>query len=332
MSSVKIKNKKGLFFELTQEVHKLGRAVDNDIVLTDPSISRYHLALQPVSDGLIIYNTGSESGFYLNNEWHMDNAKAQGGDILRVGSEEFSIEAPKVEEVSFDFNANPNTSSSQNLELNTNSNKKLRTILLLVVGLMMTAIFLQQNEDPNKKDTSPLKEKPTKDLPAESYSNLEVKKLGPQEITANDLYNQGNRELLNKNYIRAIQWYQQSITEDPSLTKAENALKDAETDLKNEIIRKIERSEKNLIDNRLQLSRAEARQALDLISEQISNFNFEIQQKQRSLASQKLPMLTRDQIYLDLPCERAPDTAICKRGVEVLKRSRILLGEENVLK
>lgn len=197
---------------------------------------------------------------------------------------------------------------------------------------MGVAFFMQENEEGLNENASTNKEKPTKELPAESYSNLETPKLGPQEIAAKDLYNQGNRELNNKNYIRAIYWYQQSVLENPSLTIAHNALKDAEAQLKNEIINKVEKSEKNLLENRLQLSRAESIQALDLISEQISDFSNEIQQKQRSLANQKLPTLSRDQLYLEIPCERAPDTTICKRAVEVLKRARILLGEENVLK
>jgi pSer/pThr/pTyr-binding forkhead associated (FHA) protein len=330
MSFIRMTNRKGESFELTREVHKLGRAVDNDIIITDPSISRYHLALQPVSDGVIVYNTGSESGFYLNNEWHMDNAKAQGGDILRIGSEEFTIDAPRVEDVNFNFNTTSDNSSTANLNLN--PNKKLRTILFLVIGLMIVAMFFQQNEESQSENASVKKQKPTKELPAESYSNFETPKLGPQEIAANDLYKQGNRELSNKNYIRAIYWYQQSLLEDPSLTKAQNALKDTEAQLKNEIIDKVEKSEKNLLENRLQLARAESLQALDLISEQISDYSNEIQQKQRSLANQKLPTLSRDQLYLDIPCDRAPDTPICKRAVEVLKRARILLGEENVLK
>ena len=330
MKPIRITSKKGQSFDLIQEVLKVGRAVDNDIVLTDPSISRYHLALQPVSDGVVIYNTGSESGFYLNNEWHMDSARAQGGDVIRIGSEEFTVDAPKAEEVSFDFNTNPESSKAS--DLNLNSNNKMRSILILIVVLMGIAIVLQQNEEPKSETAASKKEKATQGLPAESYSNREVSKLGPQEITANDLYKQGNREMYNKNYIRAIQWYQQSVVEDPSLKKAQNALSDAETELKKEIIRKIEISEKNLMENRLQLARSQARQALDLISEQIPGYSFQVQQKQRSLASQKLPILSRDQLYLELTCDQTPDPAICKRGVEVLKRTRILLGEENVLK
>ncbi|MEI7440563.1 MAG: FHA domain-containing protein [bacterium] len=330
MNPIRITSKKGKSFDLIQEVLKVGRAVDNDIVLTDPSISRYHLALQPVSDGVVIYNTGSESGFYLNNEWHMDSARAQGGDVIRIGSEEFIVDAPKAEEVSFDFNTNPENSKAS--DLNLNSNNKMRSILILIVVLMGIAIVLQQNEEPKNETAASKKEKATQGLPAESYSNREVSKLGPQEITANDLYKQGNREMYNKNYIRAIQWYQQSVVEDPSLKKAQNALSDAETELKKEIIRKIEISEKNLMENRLQLARSQARQALDLISEQIPGYSFQVQQKQRSLASQKLPILSRDQLYLELTCDQTPDPSICKRGVEVLKRTRILLGEENVLK
>ena len=331
MSTIRIINQKGQSFDLLQEVLKVGRALDNDIVLSDPSVSRYHLALQPVSDGVVIYNTGSEAGFYINNEWHMDSARATGGDIIRIGTEEFTVDAPRVEEISFDFNTSPESSKASSL--NMNSNKKLRGILILIVALMGVAILLKQGDETPEKNSAEKKGKQTtQELPAESYSKNDVVKLGPQEITANDLYKQGNREMYNKNYIRAIQWYQQSLVEDPSLKKAQNALTDAEAELKKEIIRQVEISTKNLMENRLQLARSQARQALDLISEQIPGYSFQVQQKQRSLASQKLPIMTRDQLYLELPCDQTPDPAICKRAVEVLKRTRILLGEENVLK
>jgi pSer/pThr/pTyr-binding forkhead associated (FHA) protein len=330
MSTVSIKNKRGQTFDLLEEGIKIGRAVDNNIVLTDPTISRYHLALQPVSDGVIIYNTGSEAGFYLNNEWFMDSAKAQGGDIIRIGTEEFTVDAPKPEEVAFDFNTTSETSGAPSLSLN--SNNKIRGILILVVALMGIAIVLQQNEDKKTNNQEAKGKLTTIELPAESYSNRDTAKLGPQEITANDLYKQGNREMYNKNYIRAIQWYQQSLVEDPSSKKAQNALTDAESELKNAIINQVEISTKNLMENRLQLARSQVRQALDLISEQIPGYSFQVQQKQRSLASQKMPILSRDQLYLELPCDQTPDPNICKRAVDILKRTRILLGEENVLK
>jgi len=102
--------------------------------------------------------------------------------------------------------------------------------------------------------------------------------------------------------------------------------------LKKQIDELVQDSEKNLKETRLRLARSEATRALNLISEQIPGFSFQVQQRQRTLASQKVSILSREQIYLDLNCEQTPDPAICKRAIDVLKKSRMLLGEDNVLK
>ena len=325
-----LRDRQGQQFAVTSNLLKLGRAIDNDIVVADISVSRYHIALQPSQDGAIVFNTGSESGFFINGEWFLDSAMARPGDIVRIGNEEFAIEGQTIAP-SDDFAFSTSANSSGSLDV-TSRNRKIMRAGLLVAVVVMIGLSLMPSEDQEKNRNPASNEKVTDGLNNESFNDINVTQLGPQELTAVDLYKRGVRELSNNNQIRAIQYLQQSLVEDPTLRPADQMLQDAEKQLKDRVGDLVLNSEKNYKDSRLILSRSQANQALDLMSEQIPGFSFQVQQKQRTLAGQKMPVLSREQIYLDLPCEQTPDDKICSRAVEILKRSRLRLGEENVLK
>jgi hypothetical protein len=287
VTPVHIRDRQGRSYYVTQELLKLGRAIDNDVVLKDLSISRYHIALQPTEGGLAVFNTGSDSGFYINEQWYLDSAVAQNGDIIRIGQEEFmvDIQAP-LQTDDFQFTTPQEASVSRTGSLDVNSrNKNIRKVLLGFVAILMVGLTLlpedKKVEDTNRKPAS-LNDSPTQALPNESYSDVDTPRMGPQELTADDLYKRGLRELSNNNQIRAIQYFQQSLVEDPSLTKSRFALGDAEVALKNRVEKMVLDSEKNYKDSRLTLSRAQANHALDLMSEQILGFSFQVQQKQRT--------------------------------------------------
>lgn len=330
MSFVKLKNSSGKEFSITGETLRLGRALDNDIVLNDKSISRYHLALQPLEDGIRVFNTGSDAGFYINNEWHLDSAAAKMGDVLRIGTQEFLVEVPLAQASSFEF-VTPSSTKTTSLSINGRT-KKIRLALVVVVCLMGAGLLLTPDENADLAQKPKGIVKPTTALPPESYRDGDVPQMGPQELTAADLYKRGMRDYDNQNYIRAMQWFQQSLVEDPSLTRARNALSDSEIKIKNQIEDLVLQSEKNFRDGRLNLCRSQANQALTLMSEQIPGFSFQVQQKQRTLATAKAPISSREEIYLKIACDQTPDEKTCERAVEVLKRSRVRLGEENTLK
>lgn len=332
MNLVLLKDRRGNAYSLNKDILKLGRALDNDIIIPDLSISRYHLALQPTDSGLLVFNTGSEAGFYVNNEWFMDSALARSGDVIRVGHEEFWVDfqQPLSTEDFIYESPKAEISRTNSLDVSSSRTKKVRIGLGLVILLMVGLALMPDPEA--EKDRNPASVTPTQGLPTDSYTDMDVPRLGPQELTADDLYKRGMRELSTDNYLRAIQYFQQSLVEDPSLAKSDRALEDSKQLLQKQTEKLVLDSEKNFKDTRLTLSRAQANQALDLLSEQIPGFSFQVQQKQRTLATQRLPVLSREQIYLDLKCDQTPDVKLCERAVEVLKRSRIKLGEENVLK
>ncbi len=334
MNEIYLKDKNGQAFPINASVLKIGRALDNDIVLSDMSVSRYHVALQPQSDGLLVSNTGSDSGFYLNDHWILDNAVAQSGDVLRIGFEEFMVSMDEVAKVQeFNFDTDQDLSRSVNLNVNSRT-KTIRIFAVLIILMMLGSLMLPEENTQNKerKPASEAKSIPTQGLPEESYTDANIERKGPQEVTADDIYKQGLRELSTGNTIRAIQYFQQSLVEDPSLAKARDTLAEAEIQLKKKIESLVVDAEKNYSDGRLALSRSQANQSLDLMSEQIPGFSFQVQQQQRSLATQRLPIYSREMIYLDMPCKQAPNENLCTRSVEILKRARLKLGEENILK
>ena len=336
MSSIYIKDRSGRSFLITPQLLKIGRALDNDVVINNSSVSRYHIALQPVPDGIVVFNTGSDSGFYINEQWFLDSAVARNGDVIRVGTEEFMADiAAPIKTEDFAFTSPVEVSKTGSLALQSKNRKRFilyGIILAIMGGIALLPDTNTKLEDHGDRQPASADNKMTKGLPNESYEEPDVPKMGPQELTAEDLYKRGMRELSNNNHIRAIQYFQQSLVEDPSLTKAKNELSNAEVALKNRIENLVVDSEKNYKDTRLSLSRSLANQALDLMSEQIPGFSFQVQQKQRTLASQKLPVLSREQIYIDLACDQTTDSKLCERAIEILKRSRKRLGEENVLK
>ncbi len=63
---------------------RIGRGLDNDIVLNDSSVSRNHLTLTRAVDGWLFEDLGSENGTYLDEEY-VTRGKVLHGQVLEVG-------------------------------------------------------------------------------------------------------------------------------------------------------------------------------------------------------------------------------------------------------
>ena len=64
---------------------KIGRDLDNDLVLDDPNVSRFHAEVLATSDGLELRDLGSRNGTRLNGEL-VDRARIDTGAHIGVGS------------------------------------------------------------------------------------------------------------------------------------------------------------------------------------------------------------------------------------------------------
>ena len=72
---------------LEKPVTTIGSVPGNDIVISDPSISRKHVGLRKVEGGYEVADFGSTNGVFVNGE-RMPKKKLAVGDVVRVGNTE----------------------------------------------------------------------------------------------------------------------------------------------------------------------------------------------------------------------------------------------------
>ena len=78
-------------YNLTGDRIRLGRGSDNDIVLSDVSVSRYHAEIRREAAGWVIQDLKSTNGIELNRG-PIEKAPLQPGDRLGIGVFELDVE------------------------------------------------------------------------------------------------------------------------------------------------------------------------------------------------------------------------------------------------
>src|SRR5262245_45404493 len=71
---------------------RLGRGSDNDVVLSDSSVSRYHAEILRESDGWSVHDLKSTNGVQVNGV-PVEKAPLRPGDLLGVGSFQIRVDA-----------------------------------------------------------------------------------------------------------------------------------------------------------------------------------------------------------------------------------------------
>ncbi len=79
---------KGATFEGAQDEIRIGGSDDNDLVLTDPAVSRRHLSLTLTGDGIRVNDLGSTNGVYLGD--------VRVHDVVLPGAREVSLGDSRV--------------------------------------------------------------------------------------------------------------------------------------------------------------------------------------------------------------------------------------------
>jgi VWFA-related protein len=77
----------GQRLDMTQEVTRLGRGVENEMVIPDAPVSRMHAEIRFVAGAFRVYDMGSTFGTFVNDESvGSDGHPIQHGDTLRLGT------------------------------------------------------------------------------------------------------------------------------------------------------------------------------------------------------------------------------------------------------
>jgi pSer/pThr/pTyr-binding forkhead associated (FHA) protein len=73
---------------------EIGRALDCDISILEPSLSRKHAELHLVGDDLVVRDLGSVNGTWVNAEKIDAEVKLKNGDMLRFNRIKFIVSSP----------------------------------------------------------------------------------------------------------------------------------------------------------------------------------------------------------------------------------------------
>jgi pSer/pThr/pTyr-binding forkhead associated (FHA) protein len=87
----------GLRFELEPgaQLVRLGRALDNDVVINSQRVSRYHAQLRCVEGAWLVYDLDSTNGTWLDDErvWPGRPKAVTRGAALKLGDHEIDVHA-----------------------------------------------------------------------------------------------------------------------------------------------------------------------------------------------------------------------------------------------
>ncbi len=71
---------------------RIGRSIDNDIVLTDVKVSRYHAVITDNGTAFVITDLASVNGVRVRGQRIDSSAELFAGDLIRIGNQEFTLE------------------------------------------------------------------------------------------------------------------------------------------------------------------------------------------------------------------------------------------------
>lgn len=90
-------------FLLNRDLISIGRAPDNNLVLSEPGVSRHHAQILKEADGYVITDLGSSSGTYINNQELLPRTlhSLADGDVIQIGASQlrfrtFNTQAPET--------------------------------------------------------------------------------------------------------------------------------------------------------------------------------------------------------------------------------------------
>jgi pSer/pThr/pTyr-binding forkhead associated (FHA) protein len=330
-----LRNKEqGVKIRLSGEFIRVGRAEDNTVVLNDPSVSRYHVNLYPKESNLIVEDAGSKTGFFVNGVAQRAPTSLKNGDLLKIGTQTFSIfigaGALSEEAVGTPLGGVPLSTDSEDAD---RVMSRRRKILYGAVAAFLIALALGGQ----KEEAPPLAQDDILDansvsmaLDARLLSADSARHKSRGEIEAEGKFQEGMREYNNGNYVRAINRFEEALTQNPTMGTATDYLQFSQARLKTQVNDLMQDGQRSYALLQYSRARAQFAQVLSIMSEQIPGYWQQMAQKSLSADDGRKP--AQEDTLLDIPCERTKEQATCKLAVELIKQSRQELGEEDTIR
>lgn len=236
---------KGVCYKLVGQTIKIGRAVDNDVVLDDLKSSRYHARVERREDQYWIVDNGSQNGIIVNGAV-LHEKQLVLGDQVSIGNTVLVYGPPAPL-----FSKTPALNLVQGGFSVSTGNNKNKLIAIIAVVVLGGAYFLTGGTKNKKQfkitDDSVID---TELENIESFNNakqLEIVKKGKdtqQYSEAQAFYIKGFREFRENNFARAIQFFETSLTLYPDHPLAKRYLSRSRLKHNEQITSALERGER----------------------------------------------------------------------------------------
>jgi pSer/pThr/pTyr-binding forkhead associated (FHA) protein len=337
-----LRSAQGLRISIDRDQVRVGRASDNNVVLKDSKVSRYHVNFYITNGNLIVEDAGSQNGFLVNGVLGTGAMILKAGDRLFFGSTEYLVQklgdmgmsdarvgAPSPTPTSARINIDTSGSLSD-----VSQNNPRRLILIVAVLAIGGMIYKTEVLDAGQSTNPEIKEIDAAELPLllDEPSSKFVSK-SPTEVTADGKFREGMRDFYNGNFTQAKLSFDEARVIDPSNASAEEYLEKTNLAIESKVTELLKAASVSYSTLQYQRARAEAFEALAIITEEVPSWS-------RKLASEETSELKDDRkegqedILLGFQCDRArpEQKKQCIDALNIIKSCRQKLGVEDSLK
>jgi hypothetical protein len=353
MSHFGLKGKDGSLYHLKGNIIRLGRASDNAIVVSDTSISRYHINFYIKNGQLLAEDAGSSNGFSVNGQFFKEAVALKAGDTIAVGNKEFlifdpskpmpkapspkptrpmnfSTQAPRAHIATASVGASAGASAGANSP----NQKRLLVYSFATAAVLGVLIFAREGEvasGPTNRSPAGVPHS-IAPLSSENFHTYQRIPRTSDEVRAEARFRESLRDFYNGNYSRAMIGFKDTLGVMSTHEGANDYSIKAEVELQGQLNDLIEDSKRSLSILQFQRAKGQALRVLSIVSEQIPQYSRKIASEVHT-ANPGDPIPSQEDILLGVPCESARKyQSECKEAIQLLKQSRKLLGEEESLK
>lgn len=316
---------------------RIGRANDNTVVVPELAVSRYHLNLYVRNGSLVVEDAGSQNGFLVNGQPAKGPTAVQPGDRIFFGNLEYVVATPGTPL------GGPSPAKAQrpagtaayaaaaSLGSSRGSGSASRRLYIYGALIVFLGVTVLRNRMEPNTPSAKAPDEPLVSINSESYRPEPRIAKSRTQITAEGYFKEAMREYQNANYVRAIRAFELAKTENPSMESVDEYLTTAQSRLKAQSEASLKNAQASFSRMQFQRAKGEAAAILAVLAEQM-DYTRKLAQESTGTSKDGSRAPTQEEILLKIPCDKTSDAALCGKALEIITKSRQLLGEEDTLR